>query len=295
MNDYVITTCSSADMPESFYKERNVGFAMFHFIIDGRDYLDDLGKTIPFKVFYDMIKGGATPTTSQPSVSQYIELFEPYVKENKKILHIALSSGISGAYNSACTARDQVLEKYPDAVIHICDSLAASGGQGLLVDKLCDLRDSGKSFDYLVDWVEKNKLHVQHWFYSTDLTSFYRGGRISKTSHVFGTLLNICPLMNVNNVGKLMPREKYRGKKKVMLETLEKMKLLAEGGVSYSGKCFITQADFEDDAKQLAGLIEQTFPTLNGKVHLNSIGNLIGSHTGPGTIALFFFGDLRED
>ena len=144
-------------------------------------------------------------------------------------------------------------------------------------------------------WVEGNKLNVHHWFFSTDLTHYRRGGRISAASATMGTLLNICPLMNMNHEGKLIPREKIRGKKRVISEIVKRMEEHAEGGTNYSGKCFISNSACYEDARMVADLVEEKFPQLNGKVMINSVGTVIGSHTGPGTVALFFLGDKRTD
>ena len=295
MNDYIITCTSPADMPAEYIDKYNLHDLPFHVFIDGKDYLDDRGKTIPYKVFYDMIRKGAMPTTSQPSVADYINFFEPLIKEGHKILHLELSSGISGGFNCATLARTQLLEKYPDMQLNVVDTLGASGGFAILVLEACKNRDKGMSFEELTKWVEENKLKVHHWFYSYDLTSFYRGGRISKTSQIFGTVLQICPLMNVNNVGKLVVREKHRGRKKVMLEILNKMKEYAYGGVSYSGTVMINHSDCVEDANELAAMVKETFPNLESDPIVCHIGMLIGAHTGPGTVTLFFFGDERAD
>ena len=175
------------------------------------------------------------------------------------------------------------------------DSLAASSGFGLLVETLADLRDEGKSIDEVYDFVEKNKLNLQSWFFSTDLTFYVRGGRVSKASGFVGNMLGICPLLNINYEGKLIPREKIRGKKKAVRRTVEKMLEHAQDGADYSGKCYISQSASLDTAKELAEQIEAAFPKLNGKVEIYNIGTTIGSHTGPGTIATFFWGDQRVD
>lgn len=295
MSEYIVTCCSTADMPLEFFKARNVPFVCFHFIMDGMEYEDDLGQSMAFDEFYKRISDGAQPTTSQVNVGQFNDLFEGFLKEGKDILHISLSSGLSGTYGSACAARDVLLEKYPDRKILVVDSLAASSGYGLLVDAACDLRDSGLNIDQVYDYLQENKLYDHHWFFSTDLTSYYRGGRISAAANLFGTMLNICPLLNVNHEGKLIPREKIRGKKKVIEEIVKKMELNAKDGLDYSGKCFISNSSCHEDARKVADLIESRFPKLDGKVMINSIGTVIGSHTGPGTVALFFFGNKRTD
>lgn len=293
MSDFVITCCSTADLPLEHLQKRNIPFVCFHFTMNGKEYPDDLGQTISFEDFYAQIAAGAMPTTSQVNVSQFIAFFEPFLKEGKDILHISLSSGISGTYNSAVMAREQLAQKYPDRKIITVDSLGASSGYGMLVDSAVDMKDAGASMDEIHRWVEVNKLKIHHWFFSTDLTHYKRGGRISAASAVVGGLLNICPLMNMDNNGKLIPREKIRGKKQVIREIVKRMEEHAQGGLDYSGKCFISNSACFDDARAVADMIEEKFPHLNGKVMINSIGTVIGSHTGPGTVALYFFGDER--
>ena len=161
------------------------------------------------------------------------------------------------------------------------------------MDRLADLRDDGMTIDELHDWTEANKLHLRHWFFSSDLTFFIKGGRVSKSAGTIGNLLNICPLLDVNSEGKLIPRFKIRGKRKVIREIVAKMEEDAENGLDYDGKCFISQSACYEDAKAVADLIEARFPNLNGKVVINNIGTTIGSHTGPGTVALFFWGSER--
>ena len=177
----------------------------------------------------------------------------------------------------------------------VVDSLGASSGYGLLVDMVADLRDSGETLENVYAWVDENKLNIHHWFFSTDLSHYKRGGRISATSAAVGSLLNICPLMDVNYEGKLIPREKIRGKKRVISEIVQKMETHAQNGMDYSGKCFISNSACYEDARLVADQIEEKFPNLNGKVMINSVGTVIGSHTGPGTVALFFLGDERKN
>jgi DegV family protein with EDD domain len=293
MSGYVLSCCSTADMPLEYFLKRNIPFALFHYNIDGKEYPDDLGQAMSFEEFYRRIAAGALPTTSQVNVAQFVDFFEPYLAEGKDILHISLSSGLSGTYNSAILAREQLLQKYPNRKLLIDDSLGASCGYGLLVDLAADLHDDGRTIEDLHAWVEANKLNIHHWFFSTDLTHYKRGGRISATSAMVGGLLNICPLMNMNNEGKLIPREKIRGKGHVINAIIEKMEEHAQNGLDYSGKCFISNSACYDDARKVADLVEEKFPHLSGKVMINSIGTVIGSHTGPGTVALFFLGDER--
>jgi len=295
MLNYVLTCCSTADMPFDYFKKRNIPFVCFHYNLDGQEYPDDLGQTVSFEEFYSRIAAGSMPTTSQVNVGQYINFFEPFLKDGKDILHISFSSGLSGAYNSAIIAREQLLSIYPDRKIMIIDSLGASSGYGLFTDIAADMRDNEATLEEVSKWLQENKLNVHHWFFSTDLTHYKRGGRISAASVFVGNLLNICPLLNMNYDGKLTPRKKIRGKKQVIKKIVRMMEIHAKDGIYYSGKCFISNSACYDDARKVADLVEEKFPLLNGRVMINSVGTVIGSHTGPGTVALFFLGDRRED
>mgnify|MGYP003292443128 CR=1 FL=1 len=295
MNQYILSCCSTADLAKEHFQKRNISYICFHYELDGIQYPDDLGETMSFDKFYQLMVDGADTKTSQINAEEYMEYFEPFLKEGKDIVHVTLSSGISGAHNSARIAQEELSEKYPERKIYIIDSLNASSGYGLLVDKLADLRDSGMSAEELHAWAEENKLYCHAWFFSSDLTFFVKGGRVSKTSGFVGNLLNICPLLNVNFEGKLIPRFKIRTKKKAITAIVDKMAELAENGTNYSGKCFISNSACYDDAQAVANLIQERFPNLDGEIIINSVGTTIGSHTGPGTVALFFWGAKRED
>lgn len=293
MSKYVVTCCSTADLSKEYFDENNIPYAMFSYLLDGQSHKDDLYQSIGPKEFFDMIAKGAEPTTTQVSPADYMALWEPYLKEGIDVLHLTLSSGISGTYQSAIIAKESILESYPKSKIEVIDSLSASSGYGLLVKSAKDNLDSGMSFEDNVQFVSEKRNMLHHWFFSSDLTSFIRGGRVNKVSGFFGTMLNICPILNVNKEGKLIPRVKSRGKKKAITETLKIMKEHAEGGLDYSGKVFISHSNCEEDALQLKNLIEDSFKKMDGEVLLFNIGTVIGSHTGPGTVALFFYGDER--
>lgn len=295
MSDYYLSCCSTADLSKERFREREIRYVCFHFELGGKEYLDDLGESVPPEALYKQMLDGADTKTSQVSIGEYIEHFKEMLDEGKSILHICLSSGLSGSYNSACIARDELQDQYPNQKIYVVDSLGASSGYGLIMETLADKRDAGVGIDELYQWIEENKLKLNHWFFSTDLTFYIRGGRVSKTAGLIGTVLGICPLLNMDYVGHLIPREKIRTKKKVIQRIVEQMIENADGGTEYSGKCFLSQSMCMDDAKKVAELVEKTFPKLNGKVEIYPIGATIGSHTGPGTIALFFWGKKRED
>jgi len=295
MGEYILSCSSTADLRQEHLEERDIHYICFHFELAGKQYMDDLGKSMPLADFYEAMAQGADTKTSQINVEEYEQYFENFLKEGKDILHLTLSSGISGTVNSALIARDTLQEKYPDRRIYVVDSLAASSGYGLLMDKLADLRDGGMDIEQLYRWTEDNKLKLQHWFFTSDLTYLIRGGRVSKAAGMVGSVLNICPLLNVDYMGRLINRAKVRTKRKVIQATVEKMKEHAQDGTDYSGKCYISQSACMEDAKAVAELVESAFPKLQGKVEINDIGTTIGSHTGPGTVALFFWGDERVD
>ena len=295
MSEYIISCCSTADLSKEHFERRGIHYACFHFELDGKSYLDDLGESIPFPEFYRMMAEGADTKTSQINADEYETYFETFLKEGKDILHLSLSSGISGTINSANIAKSNLEQRYPERKIYVIDSLAASSGFGLMMDKVADLRDAGMSIDDVAAWVEDNKIKMRHWFFTSDLTFFVKGGRVSKTAGFVGGILNICPLLDVDYVGKLIPRFKIRTKRKVIQAIVDRMEETAEGGLDYSGKCYISNAACYEDARAVADLIEERFPKLDGKVLINDIGTTIGSHTGPGTVALFFWGTPRVD
>ena len=295
MADYIISGCSIADISEQHFRERDIQYVCFHYELDGVQYRDDLGKTMPLADFYTAMQKGADTKTSQVNAGEFVEYFRPFLEAGKDIIHVCISSGISGTVNAANVAKDALEQEYPDRKIYIVDSLTASSGVGLILDKMADLRDEGYTIDQLYEWVEENKLRAHAWFFTTDLTFFVKGGRVSKVSGWAGTVLKICPLLNVAYNGKLAPREKIRTKAKVINAIVEKMKTLADDRTGYSEKCFLSHAACLEDAQAVAKLINEQIPGTQGKTYINDIGTTIGSHTGPGTVALFFWGDKRED
>lgn len=295
MADFIISCCSSADLTKERFDGRDIKYLCFHFSLDGVEYPDDLGKTMSPEELYRRMTDGQTAKTSQPSAGEYIEFFEPFLKDGKDILHVTLSTGISGAYNSATVAAEQMRAKYPERKIYVVDSRGASSGYGLIMETLADLRDGGMDIDGLNDWLLEHRLNMHHWFFSTDLTFYIKGGRVSKGSGFIGNMLGICPLLNMDNLGRLIPREKVLGKKRVIKRTVEKMCEFAENGRDYTGKVFICQSECLPDAERVAELAREKFPKMNGEPEIFPIGATIGSHTGPGTVSLFFWGQKRED
>ena len=295
MSDYVISCCSTADLKKEHFEARDIKYIYSHYQMDDVPYPDDLGQTMPFDKFYQAMRDGADTKTSQINADEFEEYFEPFLKEGKDILHVCLSSGITGVVNSANIAKSILEEKYPERTIYIVDSLTASSGYGLLVDTMADLRDGGMGIDDLYKWADEHKLNVQTWFFTSDLTFFVKGGRVSRTSGFVGNMLNICPLLNMDVEGHLIPRFKIRTKRKVIEAIVKQMEEHADDGLEYGGKVYLSNSDCYDDAKAVADLIESKFPKLAQKPLINDIGTTIGSHTGPGTVALFFWGDKRVD
>ncbi len=293
MTDYIISTESTADVSLDFLEQHRIEWLPFHFNIDGKDYPDDIGRTMPLKEFYDRMRAGSAPFTSQVNAEEYKIFFEKFLKEGHDILHLSLSSGISGTYNSAMIAMNELSEKYPERKIIVIDTLCACSGLGLLVALAADRRDSGASIDDNAEYINSKRLSIHHWYFTSDLSALIRGGRISKAAGFFGQMLNICPLMNVDREGRLQAREKIRTKKRAMETALHVMEAHCTDGRNHSSRVFVSGADCKEDLDSMTLRLRELFP--KAEVIEGNIGTTIGSHTGPGLIALFFEGDERED
>lgn len=285
MRDFVISADSTVDLPKQFLEEKQVPVVSLSYIIDGATYKD--GEGLTSKEFYDKIREGAMPTTSQVNPEQARDLFEPILKEGKDILHIAFTSGLSGTYNSCRIAAEELSEEYPNRTIVVIDSLCAASGGGLLLYKALQLRDKGKTLEEIATWVEENKLHVCHDVTVDDLFHLHRGGRVSKASAVLGTIIKIKPIIHVNDEGKLIVIGKERGRKKALQTLVERMEEKSQG--FENDIVMITHGDALEDAEYVKGLIEEKFGIHN--IMINPLGTVIGSHTGPGVISIFYMGN----
>ncbi|MDO4531123.1 MAG: DegV family protein [Bacillota bacterium] len=294
MKNFVLSCCSTADLKKEHFAEREIDYICFHYFLDEVQYPDDLGESMSFGSFYQAMEAGAVTKTSQVNVAEYEAYFERFLQEGRDVLHLTLSSGISGSYNSAMIAKQLLEEKYPERKLYVVDSLCAACGYGLLMDTLADLRDAGKSVEEVYQWAEENKNRLQHWFTATDLKYLIRGGRVSKASGLVGTMLNICPVMTVAPDGTLKAVQKVRTKKKVLEALGNRMLENVENGADYAGKCFVGHSACAEDAAVLIHHIEEKFPRLKGKILLGDIGTVIGSHTGPGTVVVCFWGKERS-
>jgi DegV family protein with EDD domain len=277
-----ILTDSGSDLPLSFFEDNpNTLLLPLGVHLDGNDYLDL--ETIEPKKVYDAMREGKAPKTSQVSPHRFKEVFTELAANKQPAVYIAFSSQLSGTYQTAMMIREEVLEEYPDFQLEIIDSKCASLGLGLVVKKAVELANKGTTFEELVETIKVYCLHMEHIFTVDQLEYLARGGRISKTSAFVGGLLNIKPLLHVEE-GKLIPLEKIRGKKKVLRRIVE---LMEERGANLQNQTIaISHGDDEETALQLKQMIQEKFGCENFYIHM--IGAAIGSHSGPGTIAVFF-------
>ena len=285
----IIVTDSCCDLPYSYIKENYIQMISMNIEMNEIEKKDDLAKTKEYEAFYESILNGLMPKTSQINTFEFKEIFEKYIKEGKSILYIGFSSALSGCVNSAYLAEKEVKGEYPDAQIVIVDSKCASMGQGLLIYYAVEAFKQGKSLEEVVSWIEQNKLKLNHWFTVTDLNYLFRGGRVSKTAATLGTLLQIKPILHVDDEGRLIPVEKVKGRKKSLKALVEKVK---ENIVEPENQSiFISHGGVLEEAHQIKKAILEECHVKD--VWINYIGAAVGSHAGPGTIAIFFMGEKR--
>lgn len=287
MKEFIIATDSTVDLPKAFLEENHVLTISLSYVMDGVTYKDLDG--LSHEEFFEKIRNGSLPTTSQINPEEARKALEPVVKEGKEILYLGFSSGLSGSYNSVRMAAEDLMEDYPETKIVTIDSLCASMGEGLLLYKTLQLKEQGKNLDEIAEWVEANKLHICHNVTVDDLNHLHRGGRISKTTAVLGTMVKIKPIIHMDNEGKLVVIGKERGRKKSLLTLLDKMEKQMQG--YQNDVVMITHGDCIEDAKYMEEQIRERFGIEN--IIVNGIGSVIGSHTGAGVVAVFFMGSER--
>ena len=288
--DFALSCCSTVDLPRETLLSRGVSFLPFHFTLDGKEYADDLGASLSYPDFYRALSAGASVSTSQPNPSEFLAHFEPILQKGQNVLHLSLSSGLSGAYRSALSAKAELEAKYPGQKVECIDSLGASSGSGLLLLLAADRRDQGASLNETKDFLLRTRLRVHHWFFSTDLSWYVRGGRLSRREAVIGTALGIVPLLKMDPEGHLVPVRKYHGTRRAIREIVQRMVRYAQDGPRCTGPCFLSQSGCPDLAEEVKKEIERRFPALDQPIQIFSVGTTIGSHTGPGTVALYFVG-----
>ena len=290
MANFVLITDSGCDLPAGFIESNDIATVSLVYALDDQEYFDDFGRSQDHRSFYDAMRNGAMTRTSQASASTLIDLFRSYAADGQEVLYLCLSSGLSGTYNTALLARQTVLEEYPDAGISVVDSLSASLGQGLLVKEAQRLRMEGKSREETAQWLTEHRLKLNHWFTVEDLEYLRRGGRLSALKAAVGAILNVKPILQVDDAGHLIPVSKVRGRKKSISALADEV---VARGVDLAGQEIgISHADCPDDAQQLAALIQEKAQV--DRVFISQIGPVIGAHAGPGTLAVFFYGQDRQ-
>lgn len=290
---FILSCESTVDMPYDYVDSRNIPVLFYSYTVDGQEYLDDMGRdagALPH--FYELLNDGKLPSTSQLNEFQYEEFLEGLL-EKGDVLHIAFGSGMTGSVFNAERAAEGLRMKYPNRKLIVVDSLCSSSGYGLLVDAAADMRDKGSTIEETQQWVMENRKNVHHRFFSTDLKYFRRSGRLSGPEAMLGAVLNICPIMRLDDSGHIIAYDKVRGKKKAIERTMQTMAEHAQGGKQYLGKCFISHSDCPAEANELRDAIQKCFPNISGEIRIFDIGTIIASHCGPGTVAVFFFGDER--
>lgn len=287
---YRILTDSTGDLTPELVRELDLTVIPMEFTVDGKSYRNyPDGHEMSAKAFYDLLRSGKTSTTAQINSHEFTEWADPILQAGEDLLYIAFSSGLSGTCQSALLAKKELSEKYPDRKLYVVDSLCASMGEGLLVYYACKMQQEGKSIDEVYQWLQDNKLHLCHWFTVDDLNHLKRGGRVSSAAALFGTMLGIKPVLHVDDAGHLIPVAKIRGRKQsldALVSHMEETVTEPENQV-----IFISHGDCQQDAQYVADKIRAKWNVKD--IVLNEIGPVIGTHSGPGTVALFFLGSKR--
>lgn len=291
--NFVLSCESTVDVPYAYISGRNIPVLFYSYTVDGQEYPDDMGRsseTLPR--LYHFLEEGKIPSTSQINVFKYKEFFKELLKKGD-LLHIAFGSGMTPSVSNAEAAADMLRGEYPDRKIMVIDSLCSSSGYGLLVDEVADMRDRGCSMEEVAQWVLDNRQKVHHQFFSTDLKYYRRSGRMSGAAATIGAVLSICPIMRLDDGGHIIAYDKVRGKKKAIQRTIQMMEEHAQNGLKYSGRCWICHSSCLKEAQETKDALSQHFQNINGEIRICDIGTIIASHCGPGTVAVFFFGDER--
>ncbi|HOV68842.1 MAG TPA: DegV family protein [Clostridia bacterium] len=281
----ILVTDRCCDLHESVLRELGIPTLGLVYHMDGKEYRE--GPDTDYKDFYNKIRAGAMTSTSQAIAEDFIQFFTPYLEQGQDLLYLAFSSGLSGTYQSALIARDELMAKYPERNIVIVDTLCASLGQGMLVYLAAQKMKSGATIGQIADWANEFKLKINHWVTLDDLQYLKRGGRLSGTQALMGTLLDIRPIIKINDEGKLISVEKKKGRRKAISRLIEKF----ETDAVDKSIAFICHSDCAGDAEYIAEQLRRINPDIY--IYINYIGTVIGAHTGAGTVALFFIGNNR--
>lgn len=291
MESFKIVTDSTADLPQEYLEKYNIGCLNLCYTINGETYSGSTGRELDWKEFYSMMREGNMPSTSQVNPEEAKEFFIQCLEENKNILYLAFSSGLSGTYNSGRIAAQEVMEEYPDSKIIVIDSLCASLGEGLFVHKAIRMREDGQSLEDTAAWAQAHVQNLVHVFTVDDLNHLYRGGRVSKATAIVGTIAGIKPILHVDEEGHLTAVGKVRGRKKSLSKLVDYMEEKMGSYRKDNDIVFVSHGDAIQDAEAVCAEIKERFGV--EKFLINNIGPTIGAHAGPGTIALFFMGEDR--
>ncbi|MEA5003042.1 MAG: DegV family protein [Christensenella sp.] len=292
MADYAITCSSTADLPTEFAKEHDITVLPYQFFMDGKEYYDDQGVSITTHDFYEKVRAGSMPTTSMVNADRYIAFFTPFLEAGKDVLHLEFSSGLSGSFDNAVMVAEQLMQKYPGRTVKVVDSLSASRGYGLFVHLVMLKKEEGATLEEAYTYAEELKWKITHWFAVDSLEHLRRGGRVSRASAFLGTMLNIKPVLAFNNEGKIIPIEKIRGRKKSLIELVNKME--EDIGDPDGQIIYVGHAACPEDAEFVIELIRERFPSVKD-ILLNYTGPVIGAHSGPGTVNVHYVGKQRVD
>lgn len=295
-NKFILSCESTVDLPYQYVCDRKIPVLFYTYTVNGVEYEDDMGKNPDsLKNFYELLDQGYLPSTSQINVFKYERFFEELVEEYEgEILHIAFGSGMTPSVNNAYEAAEKVMKNHPGRKIRVVDSLGSCTGYGLLVDDAADLRDGGKTAEEVEKWALSVRNTIHHQFFATDLKLFRRGGRVSGPAAAVATVLNICPIMHLNSEGRIIAYGKVRGKKNSIIKTVDEVEKNIRNGRDYDGKMFVSHSNCIELAYATIEELEKRFPKLKGKIVLGNIGTTIASHTGVGTVAVFFYGCERQ-
>mgnify|MGYP000910997534 CR=1 FL=1 len=290
MKDFIIITDSCSDLDTDYISQKEIPFVSLTCRIEDLEYKDDFGQSLSYKSFYDYMRHGKVPKTSQPSVHDFHKVFEEYVSKGLDILYICVSSGLSGTYNCAYIAKKMIQDDYPDNEIYIFDALTASVGQGLMVIKAVEMKENGYSMESIVDYLEMNVQRLNTFIIVNDLSHLRRGGRISASAAVIGRVLNINPVLTLNHQGKVINIMKIRGRKKAVAQLADFIAERIEAPEEQT--IAINHGDCMEEALELKRIIQEKVPVRD--VYINFIGPVVGTYGGPGAMAVFFLGKERQ-
>ena len=294
MSSKFILSCeSTVDLPYSYVSGRDIPVMFYSYTVDGQSFTDDMQKdpeTLPR--FYSYIDAGKLPSTSQLNEFQYEEFFRQQL-ERGDLMHIAFGTGMTQSAINAQRAAETIRGEFPDRKLVVIDSLCSSSGYGMLVDYAADMRDRGCTMEETEKWVMENRKNVHHQFYSTQLEHYRRSGRMTGATAMIATILGICPIMRLDDRGRIIAYSKARGKANAIRTTVDTMEKHAKGGRDYAGKCWICHSRCPEDAERTKKAVAERFPHIDGDIRICDIGTIIASHCGPGTVAVFFLGDER--